>query len=301
MHQPQSMKPRKILCPTDFSAGSQHALSVAVRLARGSNAELVILHSWYVPPSAFPTEMSYPPSLLQSVQDDARDGLDAAMRDALADGAPRVTTVLSSGPAWAVITDAAAADPEIDLIVIATHGRTGLARFLVGSVAEKVIRHAPCSVLAVQPTAPLRPFRHILCPVDFSESSHAALELAGALGQHDDALVEVLHVIEIPARYSGELPAPEFARTLDANAATRLDQWCAELAQRYRVPIKAHTRIGYPGAETLAVIDKDRTIDLVVMGSRGRTGIRRALLGSVAEKVARHAGCPVLVSRSRSA
>jgi nucleotide-binding universal stress UspA family protein len=65
------------------------------------------------------------------------------------------------------------------------------------------------------------------------------------------------------------------------------------------VPVTTRTRIGTPGAQILAVLDDDRTFDLVVMGSHGRTGLRRVLLGSVAEKVVRHAGCPVVVARTR--
>jgi nucleotide-binding universal stress UspA family protein len=74
----------------------------------------------------------------------------------------------------------------------------------------------------------------------------------------------------------------------------------ARIQAATRVTVNARSRIGYPGAQTLRVLEDDRTIDLVVMGSHGRTGIARALLGSVAEKIVRHARCAVLVARSRA-
>jgi nucleotide-binding universal stress UspA family protein len=82
-------------------------------------------------------------------------------------------------------------------------------------------------------------------------------------------------------------------------AVAALDKEVERIKGATSVPITARNRIGYPGAQTLAAIDDDRTIDLVVMGSHGRTGIKRAFLGSVAEKVVRHARCPVLVARKR--
>jgi nucleotide-binding universal stress UspA family protein len=111
--------------------------------------------------------------------------------------------------------------------------------------------------------------------------------------------ITLLHVIELPLRYAGEVPDPDLARSLDARAVHALDDAVARLQPRIDATIAARSHIGYPGAQTLAIVDNDPSIDLVVMGSHGRTGIKRALLGSVAEKVVRHARCPVLVARKR--
>jgi nucleotide-binding universal stress UspA family protein len=286
----------KILCPIDFSPGSQQAMRVAVRLATERSAELVLVHSWNLPPTAFAGEYTFPADVIQQLSDDARRGLDAAARDAGALGAKRVTSRLLSGLPWSTIVGAAAG---CDLIVIGTHGRTGLARILLGSVAEQVIRHAPCSVLVVRPDTEPRPFAHVLCPVDFSESSQYAMQLAGELAHPGGAGVTLLHVLELPVAYSGEPPMPELYRDLDKHSADLLDEWAARLTAKSAIPVTKRSRIGYPGAHTLAVLDDDRTFDLVVMGSHGRTGIARALLGSVAEKVARNARCPVLIARER--
>lgn len=292
------MSTTKILCPIDFSPGSDQAMRAAIRIANQIGAELVLLHAWHVPATAFGGELPIPAEVLQQMSDDAERGLAAAVREAGALGARRVSSRLVSGVPWVAITDALL-DPDFKLVVIGTHGRTGLARVLLGSVAEKVIRHAPCPVMVVRPDGKPGPFAHVLCPVDFSDCSRAALEFAREIARQDEATLTLLHVIELPVSYSGELPVADFARELDRRSAEQLDQWASFAAAGLSTPVKTRSRIGRPGAEILAVLEEDRTIDLVVVGSHGRTGIRRALVGSVAEKIARHARCPVIVARGR--
>jgi len=185
-------------------------------------------------------------------------------------------------------------------VVIGTHGRTGLARILLGSVAEKVVRHAPCPVLAIRPDDEPKPFTHALCPTDFSEDSRQAIDFAAELVQPSGTGITLLHVIEAPVSYSGELPDPDLIRELDRRSAAQLEAWAARLRSMSSIPVTTRCRVGWPGAEILAAVDHDPSIDLVVMGSHGRTGIKRALLGSVAEKVVRHARCPVCVARARA-
>jgi nucleotide-binding universal stress UspA family protein len=271
---------KKILVPTDFSPGSEYAASVAL-----------------------PVTYAFPPQVLQQLSDDARRGLDAAVRDAVALGTKRVSSKLLGGVPWSAIVDELdeAVDPMFDLVVIGTHGRTGLARVLIGSVAEKVVRHAPCSVLAVHPDGESKPFTHALCPIDFSEGSRQALDAAAELVRPGGAGITLLHVVEAPVAYSGELPDPEMLRDLDRRSSDQLDAWAEALRGRVSVTVATKTRVGWAGAEILAALDRDPSIDLVVVGSHGRTGIKRVLLGSVAEKVVRHARCPVLVARRREA
>jgi nucleotide-binding universal stress UspA family protein len=287
----------KILCPTDFSAGSQQALRVAARMATEANAELVVVHAWYIPPSAFAGEYVFPPHVIQQMVDDSQRGLDEAVSQATKYGAKHVTGELLTGLPWAEIVSQLE-NQAFDLCVIGTHGRTGLSRIFLGSVAEKVVRHSPCSVLAVRPDGESKPFSHVLVPTDFSDSARHALELSAHLVDATGTIT-LLHVIELPVAYSGEVPVADFGRELDKRAATALDAEAARLKSMTTATVRVRSRIGYPGAQTLAVLDDDRSVDLVVMGSHGRTGIKRVLLGSVAEKVVRHAGCPVLVARKR--
>lgn len=291
----------KIMCPVDFSPGSQQAMRTAVRIANERDAELVLVHSWYIPPAAFAGEYVYAADIVQTMTDDAQRALENAVGEARKLGAQRVTSKMLNGLPWQQIVEAAQREPGGGLIVIGTHGRTGLSRVLMGSVAELVVRHAPCPVLTVRPGNEPTPYTHVLCPVDLSKPARDAMSLATELVKPGSAGITLVHVLELPVSYAGELPIPDFHRDLDARSAALLDRWTAELKAKVSVPVTQLTRIGRPGAQILALLDDDRTFDLVVMGSHGHTGLERMLLGSVAEKVVRHARCPVLVAHSRSA
>jgi nucleotide-binding universal stress UspA family protein len=290
---------KKILCPTDFSAGSQHALQVAARLASEANGELVVAHSFYVPPLALGVEYTFPLDTLQRIEEDAEGLLAEAVKEARALGAKHVSSKLLKGLPWHEIVQMLDAQ-AFDLAVMGTQGRTGLARVLLGSVAEKIVRHAPCSVMAVHPGDLPKPFNHVLCPVDFSDSSQHAVELAAQLAAPGGSGITLLHVVEVPVAYAGEPPVPGFMEDLDKRSAELLQNWAKRLETEVTVPVTTRMRIGTPGSQALAVLDRDPTVDLVVMGSHGRTGIKRVLLGSVAEKVVRHAKCPVVVARKRA-
>jgi nucleotide-binding universal stress UspA family protein len=286
----------KILCATDFSPGSRQALLAAARLARESNGDLLIVHSWYVAPIVY-SEYTFPADTIQFMSDDAQRRLDEAVRDAIAAGAPRATGKLLTGVPWTEVVRCLESD-AFDLCVLGTQGRSGIARVLLGSVAEQVIRHSPCSVLAVRSDGTIHPFRRVLVPTDFSESADLALDLAAGLVAPDGKLT-LMHVIDVPGSYSQELPYPDFAGELSKATDDALEKLASRVRPRTRASISTRSRIGSPGAQILAVLDQDRDIDLVVTGTHGRTGIKRLFLGSVAEKVVRHAHCPVLVGRKR--
>ena len=287
----------KILCPTDFSAGSQQAIRVAVRMAKESGGELVIVHSWHLPASAYSLEAPFPVYLMQGTIADSQRALETAVEEARAAGAKRVSGRLLNGVPWTEIVDQLEKQ-GFDLCVAATHGRTGLARILLGSVTTQVVRHAPCSVLVVRPDGEVKPFHHALVPTDFSESAMHALDLAAALVEPTGSIV-LLHVIEVPAAYAAEVLVADFARDLDNHAAAALDTEVERIRRTTRVRVEVRSLCGSPGAQVLAALDADGSVDLVIMGSHGRTGIKRALMGSVAEKIVRHARCPVLVARRR--
>ena len=144
------MTTHKILCPLDFSQGSQQALRLAIRLAREQGSELALMHVWYVPQTGL-GEFPFPRRVAQQIVVQATESLDAAVREARAAGVATVTSQLVQGvPGWTIV-DAVNKDAAIDLVVVGTHGRTGLARVLVGSVAEYIVRHAPCPVLVARP------------------------------------------------------------------------------------------------------------------------------------------------------
>ena len=288
---------RKILCPIDFSEASSVAARAAVRLAKAADAELVLAHAWYVPPLASAGEYPFPPSAIQQLVEDAERGLAVAAREVTELGSTRVRTALSTGNPWEQIVETLRRDQAFDLAVLGPHGRSALARVLLGSVTEKVVRHAPCPVLIARGEA--KPFRHLLCPVDFSDSSQEALALAGDLAA-PDATITLLHVIELPLSYTGDLPVADYLGVVDKRSTDLIEDWASDLRSRTSLPVDTRIEIGSPGAEVLAILDKDPTYDLVAMGRHGRTGVRRVLLGSVAEKVVRHARCSVVVARPRA-
>ncbi|MBX3160419.1 MAG: universal stress protein [Deltaproteobacteria bacterium] len=293
---------KKILCATDFSPGAQQATKLAGRLTDevpGREGELVLVHAWHVPTPAYAGEILIPPMTIDTLTRDAELGLKSAADEASRSGR-RVSYKLLTGPPWGAIVDAADKDPAIDLIVVGTHGRTGLSRVLLGSVAEKVVRHAPCSVLVVRPEGEPPRFQHVFVPTDYSEEARHATELAAELVVPGGEGITLFHVLELPVALTGEALVPDVYRDLGDVSAKSLDAAAADLRARIDAPVTTRQRIGRPGSETLAALESDRTVDLVVMGSHGRTGLQRMLLGSVAEKVVRHARCPVLVTRRRA-
>jgi nucleotide-binding universal stress UspA family protein len=139
---------RKILCPTDFSEGSRRALRLAIE-ELGAGAEIVLAHVWQAP-FVYGPETVVPGSVVVETKAMAEAELARWKSEAERLGGKRVSTVLASGAPWHEIVQLAKRDPGIDLIVMGTHGYTGLEHVLLGSVAERVVRHAPCPVLAAR-------------------------------------------------------------------------------------------------------------------------------------------------------
>lgn len=139
----------KILCPVDFSPGSRAALRVAAGLARDGSVPLAVVHVWELPRWSS-GEIQLAPGVLQDMLDAEEAELAKVKAEAEAIGARQVSTQMLTGVAWDQIVSAASKDPAIDVIVMGTHGRTGLKHVLLGSVAEKVVRHAPCAVLVIR-------------------------------------------------------------------------------------------------------------------------------------------------------
>jgi nucleotide-binding universal stress UspA family protein len=144
----QAMSFRKILCPIDFSEGSREALRLAVDKL-GPDAHLVLVHVWQ-PPFVYGPDAGFPGNVFIETKTLAENELATWKGQAEQLGARRVSTVLATGAPWHEIVELARQDPAIDLIAMGTHGRTGIKHVLLGSVAEKVVRHAPCPVLAVR-------------------------------------------------------------------------------------------------------------------------------------------------------
>jgi nucleotide-binding universal stress UspA family protein len=142
---------KKILCPVDFSDASRSALQVASELARRFGGEVTVFHAYPLPGYTLPEGTVLPATgMLQELAEQTDALLVRWKAEAVADGAPKVSTAKAVGEPAAEIV-AAAEDGKYDAIVVGTHGRSGLAHMLLGSVAERVVRRSPMPVITVRP------------------------------------------------------------------------------------------------------------------------------------------------------
>lgn len=295
----------RILCPVDFSDVSRHAIDQAIALARHARAQIVGLYVYtpiFVPVPAFEmagyqtTPGPYTTADLDAFASDLAKAFDAARTAGIA-----VDTRLRVGTPHREIV-ACAKSMHADLIVIGTHGAGGFEHFMLGSVTEKVLRHAPCPVLTVPPKSRLAaaiPFTRILCPVDFSDTSLAIVEFAGSLATESGAEVMLLHVLEWPSdeepRTSRAFNVPEYRLYCEQDSRERLKALVPEkLAERCTVQLRL--AYGKPYREILSIA-ADWNPDAIVMGVQGRNAIDVMVFGSTTNQVVRRAACPVLTLR----
>jgi nucleotide-binding universal stress UspA family protein len=137
----------RILVPHDFSETADAALAMALDLAEKLRARVTILHAYEAPTYVFPESVVATADLVGQIRGAAEEAL-AGIKERCAKPSVQVDTLLRQGVAWSEI-DRAAKELGTDLVVIGTHGRRGISRALIGSVAEKVVRTAPCPVLTV--------------------------------------------------------------------------------------------------------------------------------------------------------
>jgi nucleotide-binding universal stress UspA family protein len=277
---PAMARYRRLLCPVDFSDVSRRAAALAAAVARRYGAELDLLHvvtgSAAPPVGRHPAAFSIPREPYWS---DLRRLAAAAVG-----GEPRPRLDVVEGAAGGMIVDRAAVRGA-DLVVMGTHGRTGLSGLVMGSVAEDVLRHAPCPVLVVPPRDDGRSvagFRRVLCPVDFSATSRAALEHAMALAAEAAGVLTVLHV-------RGEVPGPWAEDDLRSELRALVPD-----ALRTRCEVR---EVVDQGSVTERLLHHAGEADLVALGAHGRGPVDVLLFGSVTRETIRHAPCPVLTVR----
>ncbi len=297
--------PEQILITHDFSSCSRRALDYAVEIAAQTGSELHILH----------VEVLHNQSLLS---DDAHKTKAQILREHLKkeihDSAEKQDLLVSDINAlrFVVLRNVSAAsaiveycgDYNIDLVIMGTHGRHGLARNLLGSVAEEVVRLAPSSVLTVHDQDPFVPLHEhlnrITVPVDFSNHSRIALEYAKDMAAAFDATLDIVHVIEErlhPAFYNtGVFTVYDLEPDIESRLHSELETFYQETGEA--PPEATYTILyGNPSKKIVQHI-KDQNSDLLVIATHGLRGIKRALMGSVAERVVRNAPCPVLTVKN---
>lgn len=293
----------RILVPIDFSRSAEAACHLAARLANRIEAGLVVLHAFpsvdmalQVRGTTGRTQAEVFRDLHKRLWDWCDMVLPEELRRFLTIEVQVVVGEPTEGIAWATRASRA------DLIVMATHGRSGVSHLLVGSVTEAVIRAAPAPVLALrrgQEGHPLAEVKRILWATDLSPASEGAWRYLLMLADLFSAEVSLLHVVNsIELAGFAEMPVPPPAGWIEGQLAVierELDRRQQEV-EALGLGARRKVTVGFP-AET--IIAEAERADLIVMGTHGRTGLPHVLLGSVAEAVLRKAPCPVLVVQAR--
>ena len=290
---------KKILCAIDRSPSSLQAFGYAIALAKWQSARLNLLE---VIEEAPPPGISRAPAS-DGVPNETRRTLERDLRRVLtARRASDVKVEISmrkGNVVQEILSQARTSRP--DLLVIGTHGRGGVQRLVLGSVAEKVLRLATCPVLTVRTGVRLArrrrsPFETILCPTDFSAAANRAVAYAKRLAQEADARLIVMTAVEWPfgeAVMSGAVA--ELRNSIESDASEALIRLLPRSANGPRT--ETIVALGKAGDAILKVA-RGRSADLIVMGVSGRGALDVALLGSTAHHVIREGTWPVLTVRT---
>jgi nucleotide-binding universal stress UspA family protein len=300
----------RILCPTDFSDFSTRALGRAVKIGRWFGARVTALHVMPRLDTALPTDgggtyVTVAADILRAQRESRKRELDESLEPFLGEGVPIESKVVDGEP-WRAIRAEAEALPA-DLVVMGTHGRSGFEHLLLGSVAEKVLRSAPCPVLTVGRTESDALagslFRRILCAADLTRGSEHTLDVALALADENLARVTLLHVVEGVLGEGRELyrPVPEVPQlrhSLVEHATEQLRR--AGKAAHSFCDVDERVETGRAWRQILRVAE-EISADLIVLGAHAHGALGRLFLGSTTNQVVRHAPCPVLTVRETAA
>jgi nucleotide-binding universal stress UspA family protein len=289
---------RCILFAADFSEGSREAFRVACALADQAKTRIIVLHvterGQLVESAVAVGELGMPVVVAErTVQ---AENVVQRLRDSYAPVDPlnveyRVSTGMPGDEILRV-----AGELGCDMIALGTHGRTGLRRLLVGSVAESVLRQAHCPVLALSSREDVRrvgPIEVIMHPTALTERSAAACRVARALAREHGARLVILHVMPVEAVEVGTVFLEDDSDVRDSLEAGAKQMDGPDL----KYSIETRLTQGDVATEILREAE-DPKCGLIVLGTHERTGLGRLLMGSVSEAVLRKAHCPVLTVKS---
>jgi nucleotide-binding universal stress UspA family protein len=309
---------RSILVPLDGSPLSEYALPVACDLARRSSATLRLVHV-HTDATSTPIAVEGLPVIDENLRSlgkvHARAYLERMREQLTAEHALPITLVvldpLDAGTSDQTIPTMLAnhaAITDTDLIVMTTHGRGGLARFWLGSVADALVRASPAPVLLLRPDEGMPkpdrppPLQRILIPLDGSARSEAIVEHALVLGQLMESEYTLLRVV---APFILGAAAPFTTPTdFDPDRTMRLQREAhhelEHIARRLETTgVQVRTRVLIAEQAATAILDDagEHGANLIAMSTSGRSGLARLLIGSVADKVLRGADIPLLLYR----
>ena len=285
---------RTILFAADFSENSKEAFRAACSLATANETRLVVLH--VAEPTLLPQEPIYYGQLtvqfVPADPDKARHAeLKQKLREFYAPDCPLDVAYRTNEGTAAEEILSVAQEIGSDLIVLGTHGRTGLRWLLAGSVAVSVLHGANCPVMALRSTAEphqAKEIQVILHATDFSADSEAALRVARQLAREHGARLIIVHAEKLEVLVDGTPAAvidPRAYHDAMENLRKRVD------GPDLKYPVSTVLRRGF-AAEEIILTAVDMGCDLIVMGTHGRSGLGRLLMGSVAENVLPRATAP---------
>jgi nucleotide-binding universal stress UspA family protein len=264
----------RILVTTDGSTESEHAFAAMMPVVRSYEPEVAVLYVLDHPEASFqpPARVAKACSALRA------SGVNAHLE--IREGKPADEIVRLGN--------------RMDLIVMATHGRGGFKRLLMGSVTESVIRRSEIPVLVTRPGTPVRSWNRLVVALDGSPRSEQILEDVVPLARRLKASVDVVQSAMLPITMSGigDIPGVQ----IHEDPTPYLERVKSRLATE-AVEAKVAALEGRAGAEILRYVE-ERGASLLCMTTHGRTGLSRALMGSIADELIRHAPCPVLLRRN---
>ncbi len=286
-----SIFPTKILLATDGSKDAWLATNTAIGLAMVTGSELHVVNVGVAVPALL-KPLDVKPA---RVEQEARRLLDEEVKNIENVGGTVARSHLRMGDAAQEIVDLAQ-EQKVGLIAMGSRGRSRIKRALIGSVSDSVVRHAQCPVMVVR-WKPLIFPAQILVATDGSEEATLAAKTAAELAQRS---YSELHLVSVAAEYSShyDVHKPGSVESLRRRAQEVLDDQVKTIEQSGGKVARKHVRASqrHPSDEIVRVAEEIGA-DLMVMGSRGLGGVRRALMGSVSDSVVRHAHCSVLVAR----
>lgn len=289
---------KHILVPLDGSELAERVLQPAVELASALSAKLTLLR---VSPQL--TLLTVDPQVYTEMSRMGVDRVHAYLRD-MRSALPNdihINLVCEYGSAADAIVQYAEAH-AVDLIVMSSHGRSGLSRWVYGSVSEKVLHQSPCAIVIMRSKTERELFQYnqLLVPLDGSELAESALPVAVALAQILDAKLHLLRVTE-PAHVVFETVSMHqvFNEIETAEREEAVGYLKAKAADLPELEITTAVQPSF-GSAANAIIDyvADQQIDLIVMSSHGRSGLSRWVYGSIAEKVLQGSCCATMIIRN---
>lgn len=307
----RALKIETLLVPTDFSEESQKAMAYARALLNHFPGTVHLVYAHDVDFSyAVPALLTSAPLISTGeVERRYRKDLEKLAKQFGLPGSAAERHV-RTGRAYREICEVAS-EVGAELIVIATHGRTGLRRLMLGSTAERVVRHAPCPVLVVRETerdcldigkgktaveTALR-IAKILVPLDFSDSSREGLLYAIAFAKRFGASLILLHAIQVMPFVPADghaaherMPAPGVIERAARLGARKFLKQIDFAGVAYQMEIQSGTP-----AQEICRFAENAGVDAIITSTHGQTGLAHVLIGSTAEHVVRYAHCPVLV------